>query len=247
MDIAAPWQVTTTTTEVAANLAFSTASEVKAEQFVRWQLNLPANSQQVDGYFAAQTANLQASAVALKQIPQRFTQVEQALSLSKQVVDSPSFAIETADIALNLPPLEATLFQQLQSPPEEGVSFGLGTDVSTSFKAFMTRAQQIVAHQAWVETRIENHLVGQTVVGWTGDFRTAWQNGADSQEIRHHQRSLKLALATRQTILRVTTLVIKLSLSIAALQGGNLLAAPAVWNYVEQVMTEIKAYQTQVN
>ncbi len=113
--------------------------------------------------------------------------------------------------------------------------------VNTQFREAIERIIRSATHYAWVETRIDDQLLARTVMGWSGDTHTIWQTDASHEQTRLHRRSLGLALASRETHLRMFELVtqgaITLSL-IAATPGGVVMALPAAWRFVNRIIAE---------
>jgi hypothetical protein len=112
-----------------------------------------------------------------------------------------------------------------------------------AFQAFADRFQQVVAHFAWVETRVEGRLVGRTTVTWTGDVDTLLADWLDPDQMQLHQQTLSLALASRRTVLRTSSLVIANAVKLSALlatPGGIALAIPVVLRFINQLRKELK-------
>jgi hypothetical protein len=116
-----------------------------------------------------------------------------------------------------------------------------------SFQEFTDRLKQMVGHLARVETCVEGRLVGRTVVSWTGDVDTMVLDWLDADRVRLHQQTLDLALASRRTMLRTSSLVItsavKLSVLLAT-PGGIALALPVVLRFISLLRKELKSRTT---
>ena len=86
-------------------------------------------------------------------------------------------------------------------------------------------------------------MLARTVVGWTGDLDTLWEQYLRPEQIDLHRRSLNLAITSRAAMLRtfiVTTQgAAKLSILLAT-PGGAILALPAAWKYVNQILAELE-------
>jgi hypothetical protein len=111
-----------------------------------------------------------------------------------------------------------------------------------SFRGFAARLQQIAAHYAWVETRVGGRLVGQTGVAWTGDMHTVFLDPLDPDQVRLHQRTLDLALASRKTLVRMAVLTVASAVKLSVLlvtPGGIALALPAVLRFINQIRKEL--------
>ncbi len=120
------------------------------------------------------------------------------------------------------------------------------TDANIARLGFVEQVRRFVGHYAWVETRTQGQLLGQTAVSWTGDANTVWQEGLDPAQMALHQRTLTLALASRDTVIRTFILVAsgaaRLSVLLAT-PGGAILALRAAWKFVKQVQAELERHQ----
>jgi hypothetical protein len=94
-----------------------------------------------------------------------------------------------------------------------------------------------------VETRAEGRLLARTIVGWGGDAGTAWAVPFDPAAATLHGRTLALALAARATLLRRLALAARGAATLGALlaPGGALLALPAAWRFIGEVVDEVAA------
>jgi hypothetical protein len=219
------------------------------EQAPTWRINLPADPAQAIRQLDGAQAYLQSSQDALDSLPDR---IENLVNRSQaQTRGEISFA------AGPLPAAEAELLQLLAASgrtaiqtgqPE--VSFGLGQDLraelgkaTEGFQQFTQKISRLVAHFAWVETQVTGHLLARTVVGWTGDMNTLWEEYLQPQQVDLHRHNLLLATTSRAAMLRtfiVTTQgAARLSVLLAS-PGGALLALPAIWKYVNQILAELE-------
>jgi hypothetical protein len=145
---------------------------------------------------------------------------------------------------------EAELLVLLSEIQEERapVSFGLGEKLvggwqqaTNRFQAFVDQLLKSVGHYAWVETCIQEQCLGRTGVGWTGDTNTVWRQGLNTEQVELHQRTLTLALESRDTLIRTFVLAARGAVQLSILltmPGGALLALPAVWKFVNQILKE---------
>ncbi|MBI3942689.1 MAG: hypothetical protein HY326_06720 [Chloroflexi bacterium] len=138
--------------------------------------------------------------------------------------------------------------------PDGQVQFGLGDElgekweqISAQIKTTLDSLLHQVVYNAWVETRVENKTVGRTVVAWTGSTETDLLAAITSDEIGLHGRSVDVALISRQKLVRLLFLALdgalKLSLLLSA-PGSVILALPAIWKYVNQVLDELVRNQS---
>jgi hypothetical protein len=225
------------------------APALGVEEAPIWRVNLPADPQQAVQQLENTQARLQSSQEALDSVPDR---IENLVNRSRaQARGEVSFAAEP------LPPAEAELLRLLNASGQTAiragqpeVSFGLGQDLGAEirkategFQQFTQRISRLVAHFAWVETQVAGHLLARTVVGWTGDMNTLWEEYLQPQQVDLHRHSLVLAITSRAAMLRtfiVTTQgAAKLSVLLAT-PGGAILALPAAWKYVNQILAELE-------
>jgi hypothetical protein len=193
---------------------------------------------------------VQAAEAALAAIPQRLDQLLKQGQAASAMGLSFSAAVEGTDLAEP----EAELLQvlaELQNGGQPEFSFAVGETpgnwqrANEQFQAVLRRLLGLVTYLARVETQIEDQLVGCTIVGWTGAMRTAWGAAFGPDHLALHGRSLALALASRQTLLRTLMIATQGAARISALltiPGGQILVLPVAWNYVNQVLAEVDKY-----
>ena len=146
------------------------------------------------------------------------------------------------------PEVELLAFLQEIRKTDAAVSYGIGEkffsgweQASHQFMTILDRVCGFVACYARVETRVEEQLLGQTAVSWTGDVITAWKAGLGPEQVRVHQRTLALALESRDTLLWTVLMSAQLAVKLSVLlgtPGGVILALPAVWRFIHQVLAE---------
>lgn len=240
----------------ADGVAFGTTGVATAEAPV-WRANLPADLHQAAERLDKAEEGLEASQQALTVATDRIDALVERRSTGL-AFDTPvagALAAETFAAGAGLAEPERELLGLLQEaktgrPP---VSFAAGEEVSgglrqaaQQFQGFMERVRQVVAHYAWVETHVEGELLGRTTVGWTGDMRTAWQEGLDPAQMALHQRTLTLALASRETLIQTLVVVTSGAARLSMLLStpvGAILALPAAWKFINQVRAEIEKHQ----
>ena len=163
---------------------------------------------------------------------------------------APSFSVGAPAAALGKPERAMlALLGEIQTG-QPAVSFGLGETieagvdkVAEQFQAFVDRLLRSVTHHAWVETRVQGQLVCRTTIGWTGDTDTIWQAGINPAQIELHRRTVNIAVASRNNNIRrfITAAqgAIKLSALLSTGPGGLVLAMPAAWKFVNQILAEL--------
>ncbi|HTP08153.1 MAG TPA: hypothetical protein VMP08_07880 [Anaerolineae bacterium] len=192
---------------------------------------------------------LNEQAVLLQQSEQRLAEIGQSSS-------GVSFAAP-----LDRPPefvqpeqgLEAAL-QRLTTP----VSYGLfdrkkqteqqesDLEATSQWRQFLEQVREMIANYARVETEIAGNAIGQTAVSWTGDFRTIWIPAVTAADMQLHRHNVDVTLQWRLGTLRFVGVVGAGAASVAVklgVPGGQLLALPAVWNFVKDVLAEWRKLQ----
>ena len=235
-------------------VSFGATSTEPAADISVWRLNLPADPNSAVAQLNQAETQIQATENVLNAIPQQLDQFVQRQQTTSDGATSFSTS-DTTDLTLaeiDMLELLETVQQNYGVEDEQAVSFGLGDklgdwgQVNDQFQALVQRLQRLLNHYAWVETRVQDELLGQTIVSWTGDMRTAWEVDVGSDQQALHYRSLKLALASRQTMLRIIVIAsegaAKLS-TLLTMPGGALLALPVAWKYIDEILTEINQYR----
>jgi hypothetical protein len=111
----------------------------------------------------------------------------------------------------------------------------------------MDAIRRLLSGELWVETSIADRLVARTVVSLDGDATTAWAGPSTGDRVALHARSLEAALASRLTLMRTILTVASGAAMLATLPallatpGGVLLAIPAAWRFVSQVIDALRA------
>jgi len=216
----------------------------------RWRANLPADPRLASVHLAGGEAGLAAAERGLARAEDRIA------ALVRAQTAGPAF-----DVSAGVPvaPPEAELLALVREIQQgaPAVSFGVGEAVAGGwegatrrFQAVVDRLVHVVAHEAWVETRIEGRLLGRTAVGWTGDLETVWGGSPGPAQLALHRRALALALASRQTLLRTFVVAARGAVTLSVLltaPGGALLALPAAWKFVDQVVAELGRHEERAS
>ena len=212
-----------------------------------WRAHFPADLDLAAAQMASAEATLQASQNGLVAAANRLEAFVEAQSAGL------AFEASSAEVATSQP--EAELLALLREIREgrPAVRFGLAEQLvegweqtAQRFQAFVDRLLQSIAHYAWVETHIQGQLLGRTRVRWIGDVDTVWLRALDAAQATVHHRTLALALASRDTLIRTLVLAVRSAAKVAvllAVPGGTILALPAVWNFINQVLAEVRKYQ----
>jgi hypothetical protein len=221
-------------------LAFSAPmaaeTELEADDEAVWSVSLSANPS-----LASKSVQHQVETLAVTQ--QAISQAGQALQkLPPHWLQETSFALEPAADPETI--LRRNL-AQLQSEEAE-VSFGLGlpTDWSQTlaeYQAFVQQVFHLLKPTLRVETRVEGALLAYTLVELDGDSETAWSSQGLSTHNRLHGQILSLTLESRLALLQLLAQTSAGAVALAAkfsLPGGTVLALPATWRYIQDVMQQ---------
>jgi hypothetical protein len=211
-----------------------------------WRVNLSTDELEATATMQLGEERLKASQSCLDDVTRR---VDALVRAQSQQVDGPvSFG------AASLPPAESDLLGQIAEIKQEGaVSFALedgavggarekADEAAAQMRHTLKRLTSSLLHYAAVETYSGNRMIGRTTVSWTGDSDTLWPAVLATSQAALHQRSLRLAVRSRDSTLRVIVLTVqtasKLSVLLAT-PGGVLLALPVAWRFINQVLAEL--------
>jgi hypothetical protein len=213
-----------------------------------WRVDLPADRQSAAAILQQRAGLLAAAWQALSIADRR---------LNAFVQNAHQAAIAPASFALfehELPAPERELADWLLAMRGQE-SFFPGEDLIAGWQenirqawGFVEQVRLAMAHFARVETASGGRLLGRTTVGWLGDVETTWRIGLDLEWAAAHRRALELALESRRawsrTVLHVTVGAARLSALIG--MGGPLLAIPAAWKFIKQLLADIRQIQESV-
>ncbi len=224
-------------------VAFDTLDQ-PAETAQIWRADYPADPDQASAVLEDAQRTLAAAERALDEVPARLDLylMRERLGVSYEL-PAPEAQPAQAEDDLSLLLAEMRGAVPAVSFEAEGRFTGRWDEAFQVFQSLSERLKQMAAHYAWVETRVDGRLIGQTAVGWTGDVDTIFQSALDPDQMRLHEQTLQLALASRQTLLRTSTLILANAAKISALlatPGGIVLAIPAVLRFINQVRLELK-------
>ena len=222
-------------------------SPSQEKEMITWRMDLPGT--------------LSSANQTLKQSEQQILVLEQALenvsgraeTLATQIINGGtgnlSFEVTGESGA------EAELFDLLHQlrPTIGGVTFDISERSPTHwqeaqklFESSLGRLNRVFTQYAAVETSIQGSLIGNTIVNWSGKYQTSWQSGVDPGSIHLHQRSLKIAMASRRLLLSMFSVSVMSAARLSvllAIPGGALLTLPAIWKFVTRIVSEIDKYQ----
>lgn len=210
-----------------------------------WRANYPADPELMEADLQEARKQLEAAEAALVLAPSRLD-AYLAQGRAGLAYDLPAPGTQPSlpeeDLTLLLGEIQGVV--PATSYALDDSSAGRWDHAFEAFQAFTNRFQQVVAHLAWVETELGGRLVGRTAVTWTGDMDTILLEWLEPDQLRVHQQTLSLALASRRTVLRTSSLVIANAVKLSALlttPAGIALAIPAVLRFIYQLRKELTA------
>ena len=115
------------------------------------------------------------------------------------------------------------------------------------FDAFIVRVRELTSNLVRVETTVGGVTLASTAVGWTGNFQSAWRDGLATEQIALHRQTVHVALARRAMILRLVVVIGADAVKIVArltTPGAQLLVLPALWQFVQDVVAQLRAMQS---
>ena len=205
---------------------------------VLWQVNLPEDLALAAARLGESEDSLLRSQEVLTTAADRLHQMQPTNPAAAL-----SFGIES-----EAPRPESELLALFQAAPQ-AVSFGVRDDLAAPemgweqaqqvFQSLMDKLRQSVADCLLVETRIAGRLLAHTSVNWSGDVQTVWPGGKSLDEVMLHQRTVALALKSRETMLKMFAASVQMAISLSlrlSLPGGPLLALPAVLRFIKQML-----------
>lgn len=252
------WTFTVSAAETAPGaLSFSPSDNPSAPEPAEpvFRVNLPADSAAASDALAAREQYLLSLNAALEDVPARLdglvarTRQRQGKSVSfdSSVLDQAETGPE-GDLLSLLGDLDAE-----ENPQSGEVSFGLPKTASAAleqakvgFNALIDQINREVLHFAWVETHLSGQLLARTTIGWTGNTQTAFAQGVNDPQVTLHKRNLHIVTQTRTFRLRLFITIASGATKVSALlatPAGAVLALPAVYQYVMQIMAQVRQLQ----
>lgn len=217
------------------------------EDRVVWQIHLPPDTD------AAQL-NLEKAKTSLNETVETLALAERRFVA---LIQSPTTIVafdSSAKQGSVEKPEQALLMLLAELQRNEAISFSLYGQLSGAwqraieeFQAFVARLQVLLANFSDVETQVGGRLLGRTVVDWKGDLRTLWGKEINEAQTELHKRTVALAIASKDALLRMFILVTanaaKLSLLIST--GNMLLALPAALKFVQDFLIEAEKFRAR--
>lgn len=251
------WQIDTLPQAARTNFALGSLPEEHALPV--WRKDLPSNAEEAAQILVDSESSLSASLERLDSVSASIDSLIQRVQATQQInfaagVEGGLTQVRTAGLSEAELELLNALTGLSTSPLQP--SYGLGispagvwNEARGQFQAFLNQIQRMVGYAAWVETSIEGRWVGRTIVGWSGDQRTAWQERVEVEQFSLHRQSLDQAVRSRTAIIRMLAITTQTAVKISTLisvPGGALLALPAAWRYVQQMLEQIDKHQQTI-
>lgn len=184
----------------------------------------------------------------LHQAEQRLAEIgisDSGVSFAAPIDQSPEFVQPEQDLATALQrltvPVSYGLFDRKKQEEQEA-----DLEATSQWRRFLEQVREMIANYARVETEIAGMPIGQTAVSWTGDFRTIWTPAVGVDDMTLHRRNVEVTLQWRLGTMHFVGVVGAGAANVAVklgVPGGQLLALPAVWNFVKDVLREWRKLQ----
>ncbi|HHE71267.1 MAG TPA: hypothetical protein ENL34_03170 [Chloroflexi bacterium] len=219
------WQV-----EPQLERAFDTRSAV--DDRLVWSVALPGDHQLAQVQIAARL--------------QKVTQVQARLEDAERKLGTLSVGTPFAhdqDTAAAALLTEVLVIQQGRTAMASGIDPQRWVDLYHEATALLRQFRRLLLYYGWVETEIAGEFVGLTTIDWSSDYQTAWQDGITADGMRLHLDAVRLALASRQALDRLVTVIVTGALELAVkagIPGGHVLLLPAVYRYVRTILQQLQ-------
>jgi hypothetical protein len=197
-------------------------------------------------------------------LPAGMSEARNVLQAQRDAFEQDQAAIEAAVARLKVfiaddPPGNAGASKGLESTPEavlreqlviagaqsKDLLDPLG-DIRAEFDQFIQRVRKIVSDFASIETVQGGVALARTKVSWTGDVQTLWQDNISGAQVELHRQNVRVALARRGLLMRlmvvISTSAAKIALRLAT-PGAQLLALPAIFLFIKDVVAEVQKMQ----
>ena len=183
----------------------------------------------------------------LQQTEQRLAEIGRSggVSFAAPLDQPPEFIApeQALDAALQrlTAPISYGLFDRKQQQEQEA-----DLEATSDWRKFLEQVREMIANYARVETDLAGNQIGETAVSWTGDFSTIWNPAVSVADMNLHRRNVDVTLQWRLGTMRFVGVVGAGAANVAVklgIPGGQLLALPAVWNFVKDVLKEWRTLQ----
>ena len=198
-----------------------------------WQVDLPKSSREARSQLHAQRERVRRLDRELDEIAARVTRLDLV----------PAYGMP-------LDVHEAELLAALRALDSPAMAFDTRAEERMNYRAIYAECEALIAQfktlirpVARVETMIAGRWAGLTVIDWDGDHRTMWADGCAPDQMEIHLAAVRLAMTSRQTLLRLFVVVVTGALGLAVkahIPGGQILLLPAVYKFVRDVLQELQ-------
>jgi hypothetical protein len=219
------------------------ASQAKCdldEEVSLWQATLPEDRLAASAALAERTGSLVSAQQAVPWAASRLEVYAQRV-LAAGPPGTASYAPARVGIARPEQELDAWLLAE-QGVAEYGRLDDVRAGIEQAVRELSVFGQQLrrtLTRFAWVETMAGGRTLGRTSVQWLGDVHTLCGAGLDPERAALHQRTLALALASRQAWMRLALVVAVGAVRLSALLASPLVV-PAAFKFVTQVLDEVR-------
>jgi hypothetical protein len=141
---------------------------------------------------------LQDQQASLMQIEQRLAEISRSgsgVSFAAPIDQPPEFVAPEQSLDAALQRLTAPVSygwpdRKQQQDQEDDL------EATSQWHQFLEQAREMITNYARVETAIVGVPIGQTAVGWTGDFRTIWTPSVTAADMQVHRYNVDLVRPT---------------------------------------------------
>lgn len=236
---------------IAQSFSLDTSSPGVREEKTLWRQDLPEDLAAAHQALAVQEADLLVASAALETVPAR---LDRLVHQTRQIMAAEA----SGGLAFAAPPPgpEAELLALIEAGPRQtstgAASFGgidlFGREIDPAaavaqFRGALEQVQRVVFHLAWVETRSGGIFLAQTILGWSGDSDTSWRSDIAAEKAMLHEMTIRNAVRSRLNLLRSLAILGQGAVLISSLvttPAGAILALPAIWRFINQVLAEVR-------
>jgi hypothetical protein len=207
---------------------------------LRWRIGLPGDEAQAAALLDARHAAVEARQSRLAFVERRLTDLVPA-----GLVPSERYGAQGAPTGLAQ--YDAELLEMVSALSAPATAFAVAAPEAHALygqlyeacRELFSQFRKLLSHYARIETVLGGQMVAVTRVDWGGDFETLWTKEITATAMELHLEAVRLAMASRQTFLRLIAVATSGALGLAlkaSVPGGQFLLIPAVYRYVREVL-----------
>lgn len=221
--------------------AWAAAGAIKSldDAGATWRIDLPS-----DDVKARQTLREQSEMIERDQAA-----IAEAVARLRAFIDD--YKPDAGDAKALEPSPEAALRERLaQAGAQSKDVFDSLGDLRDEFNQFVQRVREFVSDYASIETAQAGVMIARTKVNWAGDVQTLWQVDITREQGELHRQNVRVALARRGMLMRLMVVISAGAAKIAirlATPGTQLLALPAIFQFIKDVIAEVRQFKTASN